>query len=472
MGLYDSQQFHSDPENMNSQISEHHYRLNELENPHNPIIASTIEVTDGRLKIDEQGLSMNGSQILYDGKVISDVINDRLNTATSQILGNFTFGTSGAFSVQIDQNNGLWFSGNGLLAKHQGQTSLTIPINGSPTFRGTIAAGSVIAATMSADLINTGTLNGSVVNVANINADNIVTGTLVGRTVKASGGVQDVWLLNSGAITWQYGGAEKGYIYANNQGQFMTLAESDYYIQAYSIYTHTNGNTIFTADDIILSYDDDNTGNDLYFMSKSNSIITGKLTTTGRLDIRGTLTQNAYDFAEYFENHKKKIIPKGTSVVIEDGKVREAKKGEIPFGVVSSTPAVVGNSGAEDAGTSWHGKYLRDEDMQYVMEKVKFTTYWIKPDNYAKSASKRMHIWGDEKPPKEAKKIKTRIVERPKINPDYDETRKFIPREDRPKEWTLVGLMGQVLVRKGQQINPQWVKVKEFNQKHDLYVIR
>ncbi|NIM10684.1 MAG: hypothetical protein GTO45_01740, partial [Candidatus Aminicenantes bacterium] len=38
---------------------------------------------------------------------------------------------------------------------------------------------------------------------------------------------------------------------------------------------------------------------------------------------------------------------------------------------------------------------------------------------------------------------------RPKINPDYDKTKEYIPREKRP-EWNCVGLLGQLPLRKGQ----------------------
>ncbi len=308
--------------------------------------------------------------------------------------------------------------------------------------------------------------------IKSVNADTITAGTLTGRTVKASGGIQDVWLQNNGIISWRRNGSEKCYIYATGSGSMLQEADSNYLVQTHDYFLNANGDIILAGDDIHINYDDDNNGKDCYFKSHSATLVTAKITTTGKIQAHSTIEQNAIDFAEYFENLKRGIIKGGETVVMERGRVRKAKKGEIPFGVVTLTPAFVGNIGAEDAGDSWHGKYLRDEDMQYVMEGVDFVTYLVKSDKYAKKPNKKIHLFADQKPPKGAVEIARRREKRRVINPDYDEKRKFIPREDRPEEWSLIGLLGQCLIKKGQPVAPQWIKMKEFNHKYDFYLVR
>jgi hypothetical protein len=60
---------------------------------------------------------------------------------------------------------------------------------------------------------------------------------------------------------------------------------------------------------------------------------------------------------------------------------------------------------------------------------------------------------------------------RPKINPEYDETKEYIPREKRP-EWNCVGLLGQLPLRKGQPVAPTWVKIKDISKYVELWLVK
>ena len=84
-----------------------------------------------------------GSAINSSGNFINDLINSNLSTASKQILGDFTFGSSGAIKMITDANNGLWLSPTGILGKKAGVTTFAIGIDGSPTFRGEITGGSI-----------------------------------------------------------------------------------------------------------------------------------------------------------------------------------------------------------------------------------------------------------------------------------------------------------------------------------------
>ena len=62
-------------------------------------------------------------------------------------------------------------------------------------------------------------------------------------------------------------------------------------------------------------------------------------------------------------------------------------------------------------------------------------------------------------------------VEQPKINPEYDETKEYIPRSERP-EWCCVGLLGQLPLRKGKPVAPTWGKIKDLSDKVELWLIK
>jgi len=72
------------------------------------------------------------------------------------------------------------------------------------------------------------------------------------------------------------------------------------------------------------------------------------------------------------------------------------------LGVISAKPTVIGDAW----GLGWRDMYIRDEWGEIICDKD----------------------------------------ETPKINPDYDPDREYIPREERP-EWAAVGMMGKITVR-------------------------
>jgi hypothetical protein len=80
------------------------------------------------------------SAINTNGQIITDVINSKLDTSASQILGDFTFGASGGISMITDSNNGLWLSPTGILAKKAGANTLAIGIDGNAVFSGELSA--------------------------------------------------------------------------------------------------------------------------------------------------------------------------------------------------------------------------------------------------------------------------------------------------------------------------------------------
>lgn len=141
----------------------------------------------------------------------------------------------------------------------------------------------------------------------------------------------------------------------------------------------------------------------------------------GNVVAAGTVTPTGADYAEYFEfedgnpNREDRI---GYLVELIGNKIRLANGNDI-LGAVSSTMGVIGD--AEEM--NWHGKYERDEFGRPVFETVEYTE--INP---------------------ETKEEETKTYTTKKISKDYDPTRYYAPRSDRP-EWAPIGLLGKVLVR-------------------------
>ena len=111
------------------------------------------------------------------------------------------------------------------------------------------------------------------------------------------------------------------------------------------------------------------------------------------------------DFGEYFEwvdgnlDNEDRI---GYMVQLNGEKIEYAKSFEKCIGIISGTCSFVGSS----CSLEWHGRFLKDE--------------WGR------------HLYDEE----------NNLI----INPEYDENLEYIPREQR-KEWSTVGLLGQVLTR-------------------------
>ena len=60
---------------------------------------------------------------------------------------------------------------------------------------------------------------------------------------------------------------------------------------------------------------------------------------------------------------------------------------------------------------------------------------------------------------------------RRKINPDYNSETAYINREDR-KEWDVVGLMGKLRIKKGQQTGTNWIKMRDISDAVEEWLVR
>ncbi len=259
-----------------------------------------------------------------------------------------------------------------------------------------------------------------------------------------------------------------------------------------------------------------------------------KLDVRGRCFSSGGWQTTDADYAEYFESESGKRIPAGTTVVLaQDGKVRPAKKGETPIGVISEHPAFVGNVHRE-----WPGIYLLDDfgrplmeeyqeeilvpktekirkerekmrkrkidevvtRMEVVFEKGKYRQKTVtetverevqeplfeEVDLYDESGKtvvgkhrvpvmetyeEEVPVLGKDGSPVMVPSGKKVKKERPKMNPKYDEKKEYVPRDQRP-EWNCVGLLGQLRLRKGQPVVPSWVKIRDVSSDVELWLVK
>jgi hypothetical protein len=166
------------------------------------------------------------------------------------------------------------------------------------------------------------------------------------------------------------------------------------------------------------------------------------------------------DFAEYFEAGEE--LGLGVAVVFDEvGRVREAREGEKPFGIVSAGAGFIGNSGrpALPILTTALGDTIYQE-VQYVQvtrearfPMMKSVTSWV-------PAARLSEI------PENAK-IETR--REAVANPDYGKA--YIPHRKNDK-MVLVGLVGQLPLKKGQVTHPNWFRIKALDTETELWLVK
>lgn len=142
----------------------------------------------------------------------------------------------------------------------------------------------------------------------------------------------------------------------------------------------------------------------------------------GTMVLSSTLTQSGdpnADYAELFENAERGALPPGVLVARTGRRVRVAEPGDRVLGVVSAAPAFLAGGTGE---LGWAKRSMTDEWGRVVTEAV--------------------DVLDDEGNVRYTLTV-------PKDSPEFDPTRKHVPRTERPDEWTAVALVGQVRVRIG-----------------------
>lgn len=144
----------------------------------------------------------------------------------------------------------------------------------------------------------------------------------------------------------------------------------------------------------------------------------------GNAAFSGTVTSQGADYAEYFEwadGNPEAEDRVGYIVALAGDKIHKAQAGEEVLGIISGTVAVLG----DNYEWHWNGKYLTDDFGRVIYDLV---------DKYSEPTE-------DEPEPKFLGQVKV-----PRINPEWDETKKYKNRANRA-EWDTVGMFGKLFVR-------------------------
>jgi hypothetical protein len=191
----------------------------------------------------------------------------------------------------------------------------------------------------------------------------------------------------------------------------------------------------------------------------------------------GSFNNSGADYAEYFESHTGSAIPRGTTVVLENNKVRAATSEDDVADIIGvvrpkefgKNSMVVGNT----AWNMWSEKYLTDDFNCYVMEDYSVVS-WNDEDGELVTYESD-NIPSDVTVPDDAETnthdengVK---FQRRALNPDFDASRAYEPREERD-EWVIVGLIGQVQILDGQPTNDRWIKMRDISDTVEEWYIR
>ena len=199
-------------------------------------------------------------------------------------------------------------------------------------------------------------------------------------------------------------------------------------------------------------------GNGTGNTARSNAL---SLMYSGILKTAGTITAStAADYAEFFEwqdGNSDATDRVGHFVAMDGDKVRIADTDDTYIlGIVSGRPFVLGNGDCD----TWAGMYLHDEFNREIMEPAPK----IELVEITEEVEREIEEIDEETGEVRIMTVKETIVTgheerevfdengnpvyegtRPKLNPEYDHTQKYISRFDRP-EWAAIGMLGVLTV--------------------------
>ena len=162
------------------------------------------------------------------------------------------------------------------------------------------------------------------------------------------------------------------------------------------------------------------------------------------------------DYAEFFEwkdGNSSSEDRRGYSVVLDGNQIRKATSDDSAsniIGVISGNPSVVGDADGE----TWNSKYLKDDYGVYIREDSEIYQWVERVDEAEQQITYyKGYVPDGVTVPDDATTTKTTVR---KLNPDYDKSKDYERREDR-KEWSYVGMMGKLRMRKGQPIGDRWI---------------
>ena len=194
-----------------------------------------------------------------------------------------------------------------------------------------------------------------------------------------------------------------------------------------------------------------------------------------------TFQNNGADYAEFFETTDGNAIVLGTTVVLENNKVRAATNDDATSDIIGivrpktegKASMIIGNS----AWNKWEGKYLSDDFGQFIKEDITVTE-WTEVDA---DGNKKLHGYESDKIPSGLSAPSDAVIKtvdvngnkltRNKLNPNFDESKTYSPRQD-SDDWVVLILLGQIPVLKGQPTGTNWIKMRDISDTVEEWLVR
>ena len=383
----------------------------------------------------DPGEGGGGLSTIVAGTAISSIVMNHDDTNTNEASGNYStalgYGTKAA--------------GNGALAAGYSETPGKIQASGD----GAVAIGSTAGSLTEAGVLNAqgraslvcGIASGSH-SLTTTNFGAIALGAAINGNIKASGSgalaygypsSYEVVAAGYGALAGGAGGYASGeYSIAISPSTASANALGSVAIgdnvNAYGAYQWVRGQSNIS--------DTSNTYADIFGIGSQTNGYT--LDWTGNATFAGTVTSaSGADYAEYFEwkdGNKDSEDRVGYIVTLDGDKIVKAKAGDDILGIISGCATVIG----DNAEWNWQGRFERDEFGRIIYDQVEQFIDTPDPD------------WepNPEKPDEEVPMIKKSLgyFPVPRENADYDPTKEYSNRSNRP-EWDTVGMMGKLYVR-------------------------
>lgn len=236
-------------------------------------------------------------------------------------------------------------------------------------------------------------------------------------------------------------------IYSHAEGVFNTIKGSNSHVEGYfnigQAFQHVQGRynqerIPSTSEEFDLQNIAFIIGNGINASNRSNAF-TVAYNGTVQTCSGGKYETSGADYAEYFEWQDQNINNedrRGYFVSLEEEKIKIANPNDYILGIVSATPAIIGNSYAD-----WQGRYLTDEFGSLIIETNQIDSSAekdiVEKINKLNFKDKILNVF---------KNIFPKIEKSYKQNDKYDSSLQYIQRADRP-EWDAVGMLGVLSVR-------------------------
>ena len=225
----------------------------------------------------------------------------------------------------------------------------------------------------------------------------------------------------------------------------------------------------------------------MVFHSQVNGEVNVEIEADGSARTDGTWSDSNADYAECFEwadGNGSAEERRGMTVVLDGEKVKLATDSDNKdniIGVVSPEPVILGDA----APLGWHGRYKKDIYGSPIRKEQEWLI-WKKEYHY-EDGVKVLCAQPDPNKPQtlngDMERCKVEDIEKRKAQndipdfaitnniryktygkdidkTDYDPSKPYVPRKDR-KEWDAIGMLGKLVVRRGQPIGTRWLLLKE-----------